>query len=170
MVMDRIFPMTRAAGLKRFNDRYVHAVGDEVLKGLARCLSAAVHRPDDLVAWIGGEEFVILLADTVATRAMRIARKVHEAVATLGVPLAGIWASTVTVSIGLATGFGSRGEQAEVLYRATDIALYEAKASGRNQTRCAVALVGRGEDSDRSLRSVGANELREGSAQHRRPG
>ena len=42
---------------KRINDRYGHATGDEVLKGLARCLSASVHRPEDLVCRIGGEEF-----------------------------------------------------------------------------------------------------------------
>ena len=122
---------------KRYNDRYGHAVGDEVLKGLARCLSAGVHRPDDLVARVGGEEFAVLLPDTDAAGALRIAGKIHEAVASLSVASAGIGAGAVTVSIGLATGHGSPGEQAEDLYRAADAALYEAKAGGRNQTRCA---------------------------------
>ncbi|ACB78364.1 MULTISPECIES: sensor domain-containing diguanylate cyclase [Methylobacteriaceae] len=122
---------------KRYNDRYGHAVGDEVLKGLAQCLSAGVHRPDDLVARVGGEEFAILLPDTDQDGAMRIASKVHEAVATVSVPSAGIAAGAVTVSIGLTTGHGSASERAEALYRAADAALYEAKAAGRNQTRCA---------------------------------
>ncbi len=43
---------------KRFNDRYGHQVGDEVLKGLARCLSASVHRPHDLVCRVGERSFV----------------------------------------------------------------------------------------------------------------
>nr|WP_137828320.1 sensor domain-containing diguanylate cyclase [Methylobacterium sp. L1A1] len=121
---------------KRYNDRYGHAVGDEVLKGLARCLAAGVHRPDDLVARVGGEEFAVLLPDTDGDGAMRIAGKLHDAVATLSVPSAGIGAGAVTVSVGLATGHGSASERAEALYRAADAALYEAKSGGRNQTRC----------------------------------
>jgi GGDEF domain-containing protein len=50
-----------AGHFKRFNDRYGHQVGDEVLQGLARRLSASVHRPHDLVCRVGGEEFAILL-------------------------------------------------------------------------------------------------------------
>lgn len=122
---------------KRYNDRYGHAVGDEVLKGLAHCLAASVHRPDDLVARVGGEEFVVFLPGTDAAGALRVADAVHERVATLSVPSAGIGAGAVTVSIGLATGPGLDAEGSESLYRAADAALYEAKAGGRNQTRCA---------------------------------
>lgn len=122
---------------KQFNDRYGHAVGDAVLQGLAACLSAGVHRPDDLVARIGGEEFAMLLPDTDRAGALRIAAKVHETVAMLSVPSAGIGAGAVTVSIGLATGPGPAAETPEALYRTADAALYEAKAAGRNQTRCA---------------------------------
>ncbi|OAH40214.1 hypothetical protein AX289_32325 [Methylorubrum populi] len=129
---------------KRYNDRYGHAVGDEVLKGLARSLSAAVHRPDDLVARVGGEEFAILLPDTDGDGAMRIAGKVHEAVARLAVPSAGIGVGAVTVSIGLATDHGSARERSEGLYQAADAALYEAKSGGRNRTRCAPGPVGTG--------------------------
>ena len=119
---------------KRYNDRHGHAVGDEVLKGIARCLFASVRRPDDLVARVGGEEFVLLLPDTDEEGALRIARKVHDTVASFGLPTAGIGAGTVTVSIGLANDDGSAGDGTDVLYRRADAALYEAKATGRNRT------------------------------------
>ncbi len=116
---------------KRWNDRYGHAVGDEVLKGLARCLSGSVRRPDDIAARVGGEEFAILLPDTDEDGALRVAGKMHEAVAALAVPSAG--AGAVTVSVGLAVGPGTSGT-AEALYRQADAALYEAKEGGRNRT------------------------------------
>jgi len=121
---------------KRYNDCYGHAVGDQVLKGLAQCLSASVQRPDDLVARIGGEEFVLVLPDTDGVGALRVADKVHAAVATLAVSAAGIGAGAVTVSIGLASG-PAGGTSVEGLLQDADAALYEAKAGGRNRTRCA---------------------------------
>jgi diguanylate cyclase (GGDEF)-like protein len=124
---------------KRYNDRYGHPVGDEVLKGLARRLSASVHRPEDLVSRIGGEEFAILLPDTDEAGALRIADRVHAEIRALTVASAGIGAGAVTVSIGLACAVPSHGRGPSVpdLYRLADGALYEAKAGGRNQTRCA---------------------------------
>lgn len=120
---------------KRYNDRYGHPVGDEVLRGLARALSASVHRPQDLVCRVGGEEFTLLLPDTDAAGALRIAEKVHTEVSTLAVGSAGIGAGSITVSVGLAscTHINAMAD----LYRLADAALYEAKAGGRNQTRCA---------------------------------
>lgn len=124
---------------KRFNDRYGHQTGDEVLQGLARSLSASVHRPHDLVSRVGGEEFAILLPDTDQTGALRIAEKVHAEVATLTIGSVGIGAGAVTVSIGLAATVPNGAEATALtdLYRLADGALYEAKAGGRNQTRCA---------------------------------
>lgn len=124
---------------KRFNDQYGHQVGDEVLRGLARCLSASVHRPADLVCRVGGEEFALLLPDTDQAGAYRIAQKVHAEVSLLTIGSAGIGAGAVTVSIGLAAAIpGAEAALALAdLYRLTDGALYEAKAGGRNQTRCA---------------------------------
>lgn len=124
---------------KRYNDRYGHAIGDEVLKGLARCLNASVHRPSDLACRVGGEEFVLLLPDTDAAGALRVADAVHRQVATLAVGSAGIGPGAVTVSIGLASGIAD----APSLYARADAALYEAKAGGRNQTRCAPTPPGR---------------------------
>jgi diguanylate cyclase (GGDEF)-like protein len=120
---------------KRFNDRYGHAVGDEVLKGLARCLAASVHRPSDLVCRVGGEEFVLLLPGTDEAGALRVAEEVHAQVKTLAVGSAGIGPGAVTVSIGLASATSGTVD----LYRLADAALYEAKAGGRNQTRAAAS-------------------------------
>ena len=124
---------------KRFNDRYGHQVGDEVLQALARCLSASVHRPHDLVCRMGGEEFALLLPDTDQAGALRIADKVHAEVSTLAIGSAGIGAGAVTVSIGLASDVpaGAADTAMTDLYRRADAALYKAKAGGRNQTRCA---------------------------------
>lgn len=119
---------------KRYNDRYGHAVGDKVLKGLADCLSVSVRRPNDLVARVGGEEFVVLLPETDAEGALRVAGKVHEAVSTLGIDTAGIAPGSVTVSIGLAVADDADAGSTEELYRKADAALYDAKAAGRNRT------------------------------------
>lgn len=113
------------------------------MNGLARCLSASVHRPDDLAARVRGVELVVLLPDADVSGALRIARKVHEAVAALAVPSSGIGASGVTVSIDLVIGPDASRKSAEALYRAADAALYDAKAGGRNQTRCASGSAGR---------------------------
>ena len=124
---------------KRFNDRYGHQLGDAVLQGLAHCLSASIHRPHDLVCRVGGEEFAILLPDTDQAGALRIAEKVHAEVSTLAIESAGLGAGAITVSIGLASRVPGGSETAALtdLYRLADGALYEAKAGGRNQTRCA---------------------------------
>ncbi len=141
---------------KRFNDRYGHAVGDTVLRDLARCLSASVSAPTGLAARIGGEEFALLLPGTDTDGALRVARKVHAEVSTLGVPSASIRPGTVTVSIGVATGHASAGGNPEALYRAADAALYEAKAGGRHQTRCAQAPFGPGGPGARLIRALRA--------------
>jgi diguanylate cyclase (GGDEF)-like protein len=121
---------------KRYNDRFGHAVGDEVLRSLARCLSVSVARAEDLVCRIGGEEFVILLPDTGEAGALEVADRVHASIATLALPLHDIGPGSVTVSIGLAVGMS-----ADLMAKA-DGALYEAKAGGRNQTRSALPVRG----------------------------
>ena len=121
---------------KRINDRHGHAAGDAVLRSLARALAASIHRPADLVARVGGEEFAVLLPATDAEGAARVAETIRRTASRLPAGAPGIPA--VTVSIGLATGRPGVGAAAD-LYRRADAALYEAKATGRNRTCSAPA-------------------------------
>lgn len=144
---------------KRFNDRYGHQLGDEVLQGLSQCLSASVHRPHDVVCRVGGEEFAILLPNTDQAGAMRIAEIVHREVSTLAIGSIGSAAGAITVSIGAAVVTPSGADSASLmaLYRFADAALYEAKAGGRNQTRCAKSQGGTGTAQRALLQAVSAS-------------
>lgn len=114
-------------GLKPVNDRHGHAAGDKVLVTVAGRVRQTV-RPEDTVARIGGDEFVIVAGSlTHEHSAVDIAERVRAAV---GRPVAiGALVVSVTASIGVALG---RNETASVLLHAADTALYRAKEAGRN--------------------------------------
>ncbi|GFM29168.1 GGDEF [Novosphingobium sp. PY1] len=116
---------------KSINDRFGHAMGDEVLKLFARFARRAVGH-SAILARIGGEEFAALLPCRSSTEAMALAQGVvsrfAEAVAD---PDAGLGVRA-TVSIGLAE-LGVDGTELPILLSAADSALYQAKASGRNR-------------------------------------
>ncbi len=120
---------------KQVNDRYDHSIDDEVLKSLGRCLEVSMHRPDDLVARGGGEEFGMLLPDTDVDGALRIAKKIHEQVSTLDVHSSGIFACTITIGVGIASGTIKDEVNRGNMYRKADVVIYEAKKAGRNCTR-----------------------------------
>ena len=120
---------------KAVNDRHGHAAGDQVLRGIADALRTAT-RPGDVVARLGGEEFVLLLPGAGLEAALARAEQVRIACAAVrhrtgGGPVA------VTVSVGVA--LASAGTDAVALLAAADAALYEAKRAGRNR----VAVAGR---------------------------
>jgi len=116
---------------KQINDDNGHAAGDEVLRHFAREALAAVRVADVLSRW-GGEEFVLLLADTHLSMARVGVERLRQHIAA-GACYAGPQAPIkLTVSIGLAEHIAGQSV-AEALARA-DAALYEAKAQGRNRT------------------------------------
>lgn len=112
---------------KRVNDTYGHEAGDEVLRRLARTLESRL-RGSDVVARLGGEEFVALLPDTDLNGAQSIAQALVTAMAEQQDPVVG----TITVSAGVATMRGAEDNCAAMLRRG-DAALYEAKGQGRNR-------------------------------------
>ena len=112
---------------KRVNDTYGHEAGDEVLRRLARTLESRL-RGSDVVARLGGEEFVALLPDTDLNGAQSIAQALVTAMAEQQDPVVG----TITISAGVATMRGAEDNGAAMLRRG-DAALYEAKGQGRNR-------------------------------------
>ncbi len=121
---------------KAVNDRWGHGAGDAVLIDVAGRLSANL-RNGDLLARIGGEEFLIALPDTTLAEARVVAERLCQVVGEAPVLLAGGLQVQVTVSIGLA--ISTAGEMpcqfdtvSEIVDRA-DRALLVAKSAGRNQ-------------------------------------
>jgi diguanylate cyclase (GGDEF)-like protein len=122
---------------KAVNDTYGHLVGDQVLKEIANTLNTLL-RDYDLAGRFGGEEFALLLPQTRAVDAFRIAERVRANIASMSIIAAGTTGGErvqVTVSIGVAAlDSGSKRELSE-LVAAADAALYRAKAGGRDQVQ-----------------------------------
>ncbi|MCA1717469.1 MAG: EAL domain-containing protein, partial [Actinobacteria bacterium] len=116
--------------LKVINDSLGHECGDRLLVSVGRRLRALV-RPGDTVARFGGDEFVVVLEDTDAEEASRVAERLVERMRTF-FAVAGR-ELTITSSIGIALGGGAAGERPACLLRRADMALYEAKDKGKNR-------------------------------------
>ena len=122
---------------KVVNDTQGHAEGDHLLQKIAERLGACL-RPHDLLARLGGDEFVLLLRDLspvpdqAAQEALSVARKMQTAL----VPPVALAGSDheVTASMGIALFSDAQGNSQDLL-RWADMAMYEAKAAGRNAVR-----------------------------------
>lgn len=144
--LERVAARARASGqsfavmmldidrFKEVNDNWGHAAGDTVLRELARRLQQNL-RSIDMLARIGGEEFMIVLPDTSLPEAQHVAERLRRVAAGQPVPLpSGKGDLSVTVSIGLAMGQPSQGRhrRTDWLIEDADRALYLAKNDGRN--------------------------------------
>lgn len=119
---------------KNYNDNYGHQQGDDSLQTVAAELYMNVKRPRDVAARYGGEEFVVLLPGTDAAGAMKLAETLRQSVEALKLPHDySEVASVVTVSLGVATFLPIEGNKCSTLIEKADVALYEAKKSGRNR-------------------------------------
>ena len=115
---------------KKVNDTYGHDVGDHVLKTVANILTHNT-RHHDVVARLGGEEFIILLPETALSGAMVVAERIRMAVESFNFASLGCQHG-VTISIGISE-FPTTDTEPEELVKRADDALYEAKTSGRNR-------------------------------------
>ena len=113
---------------KQINDVYGHDRGDEALAAVGATLAACI-RSSDFVGRYGGEEFLLLMADTDSNGAKVLAEKVRSAVAQIEV--SGV-DRTLTASLGVAS-LPNDAVDPETLIRQADRALYSAKAQGRNR-------------------------------------
>jgi diguanylate cyclase (GGDEF)-like protein len=126
--------MIDADHFKSYNDTFGHQAGDQMLVGIAICISDAVRRAGDCAARYGGEEFAVLLPGFSAEAAVAVAETIRRKVQQ--------WSdgpSVTTVSVGIASVAPSAATDWPALVKAADRALYAAKANGRNQ--CVLASI-----------------------------
>jgi diguanylate cyclase (GGDEF)-like protein len=125
---------------KKFNDRYGHLPGDGCLCKVAAAIDSVRLRERDLVARLGGEEFVMLLPRTDSTGAMVVAERALEAIRARMMLHEDGLDGMVTASAGVAACVPIRGMDPLALLAAADAALYAAKQTGRNRAVAARSL------------------------------
>jgi len=127
---DAIFPLTLVFididHFKRVNDEHGHAVGDQVIRGLAALVRSAVQR-DDLFARWGGEEFLLVFRNTPGLEARTIAERLRERIADAHWPVS----LRITCSFGVTEWH--QGEDLNEGVRRADDAMYRAKQNGRDR-------------------------------------
>lgn len=121
---------------KRVNDNFGHPAGDAVLVTVGRLLREKL-RPTDLVARLGGEEFVLIFPQTPVWGAVRAAERLRCAIAEEPMLFEGNRLPNITVSVGI-TVLGAVADAQQLLAEA-DQALYQAKHLGRDRTECFAA-------------------------------
>lgn len=115
---------------KRINDAHGHHIGDEALVAFADTCREVI-RGSDLLGRVGGEEFAIALPETGLPQALELAERLREATSAIVVPVQGGHV-TLTVSIGV-TELRDAEMSLDAMMRRADVALYQAKAEGRNR-------------------------------------
>lgn len=120
---------------KRFNDTYGHACGDVVLQMVAKVVQQNT-RNQDMAARYGGEEFVVMLCDTPAPTALKIAERIRSSIENLDILYDGQHLN-LTISIGVAQYNPEIDQSAKDLVDRADKALYSSKQNGRNRVTVA---------------------------------
>lgn len=120
---------------KRVNDTYGHPAGDTVLVAVAAALAHSV-RKSDVLARLGGEEFIVLLPNTDLVGASGVGQKLLTQIRELHIPFANLQLR-ITASLGVSSLARGAEQSPDVLYTAADKALYLAKHSGRDRVELA---------------------------------
>lgn len=110
---------------KNINDRFGHDRGDVVLKRVTAEMTRRIRKMDTLARW-GGDEFMVLTAETTGDQARRVAERVRACLDNLNIPEVG----KVTASFGVVAG--NAGDTVDSIVQRVDNALYQAKSAGRN--------------------------------------
>lgn len=123
---------------KRVNDSFGHLAGDQVLRRLPELIRGQL-RINDIPCRYGGEEFGVILPETAGEQALEVAERIRGVVALEPVELPDGGSLRITVSIGIATYPGEARDE-EQLVSMADLALYQAKRTGRNRVCVAERL------------------------------
>jgi two-component system cell cycle response regulator len=124
---------------KRVNDQHGHLAGDEVLRNTADRMKSSMRRYDSLGRY-GGEEFLAVLPGCSAEDGTAQAERLRLAIGLTPFSVGGKLL-TVTCSVGMACRTSNVWQDTDSIVRAADVALYSAKALGRNQVACAEATL-----------------------------
>ena len=116
---------------KKYNDRYGHLAGDELLKEFVHLIASKI-REVDFFARFGGEEFVLVLPNTPKSDGVKVADKLRMIIRDHKFSGNGKNSDRLTVSIGVAS-YPDDARTMEDLVDVADIALYQAKGAGRDQ-------------------------------------
>lgn len=147
---------------KGYNDHYGHMGGDDCLVRVARVIEAATHRPGEVVARLGGEEFVVILPYTDLAAAGKYGEHLCQAVREAAIAhAASPVARYLTVSIGVVAAVPVAGMGARYMLARADSSLYSAKAAGRDRV-CALhvdLLEAAGNSPEESAQASGAQPL-----------
>ena len=123
---------------KRINDTWGHEAGDRVIAGVAGQLRQA-SRGSDLPVRLGGEEFLVVIAEHEIDGALAFAERLRVAISSQAFEVAPGESLHVTVSVGVAL-FGVHGTDAATLMRASDEAMYASKRAGRDRVTLSTTL------------------------------
>jgi len=124
---------------KGYNDTFGHQAGDECLKAVAKAIADATSNTSGMSARYGGEEFVIILPNVPEASALRVAEAVRLTVRSLGISNPASRRGHVTLSVGVSSKTNATLDEA-MLVGDADLALYEAKRLGRDQSFAASSL------------------------------
>ncbi|MFJ4226008.1 diguanylate cyclase [Paenarthrobacter nicotinovorans] len=128
--------MVDVDNFKSYNDIYGHQAGDAALVAIAATLTGEI-RASDAVYRFGGEEFLLLLREQTAATAEKVMERVRSAVHDLRIEHSGDPDGVLTISAGISAFKDGRRAGTEQLLREADLALYAAKAAGRNRVALA---------------------------------
>lgn len=118
---------------KNINDHFGHQYGDQCLQSIAQIMMQSIHRPGDIPARIGGDEFIIILPDTDTQGANLLGRQICHNVEAAAIPQApDTLYKVVTMSIGGATLVPHQNKNINELFSLADANLYQVKENGRN--------------------------------------